>query len=102
MKPEGASNVTELEWRELVDFLLQAERRFLNDLRVYPPIVDVAFRRGGRLQDYILFHRAQQQLRRLTRDPRTTPKLQLFLRASLETTRLAFADRSKSKLDHQL
>lgn len=92
VKAEDAASVTEPEWRELVDLLLQSERRFLDDLKGYPEIVDVAFRRGGRLQDYILFHRAPQQMGRLTRDPQTTPKLQFFLRADLETTRAAFAD----------
>jgi hypothetical protein len=92
IKAQDPASVTEGEWRELCDLLSETDRRFLTDLEVFPRLVDIVFRRGGRLQDYILFHRAPDQLRHVRRDPRTTPKLQIFLRADLPTIRAAHAE----------
>lgn len=87
-----ADTMAEADRGELFALLRDADQRFLADLTAYPKAVDIAFRRGGRLQDHILLYREPHQVDRIGRDSRTAPKLQVFLRATLDTVRETYSN----------
>lgn len=88
----ATSDISESEWQELTTLLSESERRFINDVASYHRPIDIAFRRGGRLQDYILLHEVPNRIEEIERDPRSQPKLQFFLRADIETITESYQD----------
>jgi hypothetical protein len=77
------------EWDELVDALKQADRRFERSLDQSPLPVDLAFRRGGLIQSYILLNSKEEWLKVALDRPRV-PNLVVYLTADLATTAHAF------------
>lgn len=91
-KTDDPDSLSEMEWAELIEELRSSDLRFLASLQAYPKAIDVVFRRGGRLHDFAILHRAPARIPEIARDSRTTPRVQVFLHASLAATQQTFAD----------
>jgi hypothetical protein len=86
-----SSSLNENEWTELISSLKWADTLFEKHLTLHSAetrnYVDVVFRRGGRLQNYILIGGPRWQEADINR---IQPKLQYFLWADLDTIRQSF------------
>ncbi|HKG61691.1 MAG TPA: toll/interleukin-1 receptor domain-containing protein [Pyrinomonadaceae bacterium] len=78
-------NLNPEEWNELIAALRWADELFQESLEAYPS--NVVFRRGGKLQNYILLRRTQWQEADMNR---LQPKLQVFLEASYSAIKQTF------------
>lgn len=88
-----SSSLNENEWTELISSLKWADTLFEKHLTLHSAEirkdVDVVFRRGGRLQNYILIGGTRWQEADIDR---IQPKLQYFLWADLNTIRRCFKE----------
>jgi len=81
--------ILEKEWNELISLMKWSEIIFQNQLNQYQKEIDIVLRRGGRLQDHILFHNTRWKESDFER---TRPKLLFFLKADLDTIKETYND----------
>jgi len=84
------NSITNEEWIELISLMNWAEKLFHDQLNEYRQLIDIVFRRGGRLQDYVLFHKTRWKENDFER---IKPKLQFFLKADLEIIEALYKDK---------
>ncbi len=82
-----ANNLKPDEWIELIDSLRWADVLFQESVESYARSIDVVFRRGGRLQNYILLRGTRWEEAETNR---FQPKLQFFLKAEYEAIKQTF------------
>ena len=80
------------EWTELIAGLRWADELFQANLRMYP--CNIVFRRGGKLQNYILLRGTRWEKADISR---LQPKLQLFLTAEYSAIKQTFEQNEEVK-----
>jgi hypothetical protein len=79
-----------VEWQDLIEALRKSDELFEQKIYNFPKSVDIALRRGGLLQSYILLDHPEWEEALLKRKKK--PKLQVFLYASLDTISASFSN----------
>jgi hypothetical protein len=82
-------------WDDLVTSLRSSDTLFRKTIQDFPLPVDLAFRRGGSLQTYVLLNHPEWEVATIMRTER--PHLQFFLSASLSVTTDSFTNNEELK-----
>ncbi len=82
------NDLTEAEWSELTELIRWSEELFRKDLLSFPKPIDIVFRRGGKIQDFVLLPES-----RLSSNlpARFYPLIQIFLSAAIDTIKQTYA-----------
>lgn len=77
------------EWDEMVKISNENEAVIKQNLELYKEPIDIIFRRGGRLQDYVVLNGTNWEKNSIHR---LSPKLQFYLKADLEVIRRTYQE----------